>query len=86
MTEPLSKYASSKLRTAGAFVLAGLVVEALSLWWNHPLAFLAFLAVGGLLLAIGIVIYLLTLLKLSRNEPPISASPSISASSVTRQV
>ena len=70
MTEPLSKFASRKLRFAGAFILAGLIVEGLSLAWNHPLAFVAFIAIGGLLLAIGIVIYLLALLAFSKSDQP----------------
>lgn len=49
---------STKLRRAGILVIAGLIVEALSLVWNHPLSFVAFLGIGGLLLAAGIVLYL----------------------------
>jgi hypothetical protein len=43
--------------------LLGLVVEGLSLMWNHPLSFVAFIGIGGLLLAVGIVTYLLMLLS-----------------------
>ena len=42
-------------------IIAGLAVEGLSLVWNHPLSFVAFLGLGGLLLAAGIVLYLWTL-------------------------
>lgn len=52
---------SKRLRTSGLVIIAGLLVEALSLVWNHPLSFVAFLAVGGLLLAIGILWYLWSL-------------------------
>jgi polyferredoxin len=55
----------SKLRLAGAFIILGLVVQALSLLWNHPLSFIAFVTVGGLLLAIGIVLYLLTVVNMA---------------------
>lgn len=52
-----------KLRTAGILIIIGLVVEALSLAWNHPLSFVAFLAIGGFLMAIGILLYLWTLVS-----------------------
>jgi hypothetical protein len=58
-------YISKKLRVAGIFIILGLLIEALSLLWNHPLSFLAFVSVGGALLVFGVLIYLLALL--SRN-------------------
>lgn len=64
----------SKLRISGQFVVLGLVVEAISLFWNHPLSFIAFTAAGGLLLAIGIVLYLITLANIpTEHEPPETA-------------
>ena len=47
-----------RLRIAGTLVVLGLLVELLSLLWSHPLAFLVFLGVGGLLIGAGILIYL----------------------------
>ncbi len=52
-----------RLRTSGALVLAGLVVELVTLFWSHPTAFLLFMFLGGLLMFLGIVIYLLALLS-----------------------
>jgi hypothetical protein len=43
---------------AGLLVLAGLMVQVLTLLWNHPLAFLAFLGVGVPLTAAGVLLYL----------------------------
>ena len=57
---------ASKLRTAGILIILGLVVESLSLIWNHPLSFVAFLGIGGLLLAIGILRYLWALVSPGR--------------------
>ncbi len=54
----------SKLRIAGALIILGLMVQALSLLWNHPLSFIAFVTIGGLLMAVGIVLYLLTLVNI----------------------
>ena len=59
---------SKKLRTDGIFITLGLVVQGISLIWNHPLAIMAFLGGGGLLLGIGIVIYLLALVSTAQTD------------------
>lgn len=56
-------FISKRLRTSGILVILGLLVEALSLMWNHPLSFVVFLGLGGLLLLVGIVIYLTALVS-----------------------
>jgi len=56
-------FISRRLRIAGVLIVLGLIVEALSLIWNHPLSFVAFLAIGGLLLFLGIVVYLTALVS-----------------------
>jgi hypothetical protein len=56
-------FISKRLRIAGLLIFAGLIVEALSLIWNHPLSFVTFLGVGGLLLFLGIVVYLISLVR-----------------------
>lgn len=50
-----------RLRNAGILILLGVLVEACTLSWNNPIAFLVFLGIGGLLIGVGIVIYLLSL-------------------------
>jgi polyferredoxin len=62
MTQIQEEFITKRVRIAGVLILLGLIVESLSLMWNHPLSFIAFLAVGGLLLAAGVVVYLLMLL------------------------
>ena len=52
-----------RLRIAGILIAIGLIVEALSLIWNHPLSFVAFLGIGGLLLFLGIAVYLIALVN-----------------------
>ena len=54
---------SRKLRQAGILIILGLIVEGISLIWNHPLSFLGFLNVGGFLVGLGIVMYLLALIS-----------------------
>ncbi len=55
----------ARLRFAGAFIILGLMVQALSLLWNHPLSFIAFVILGGLFQVIGIALYLLTLVNIA---------------------
>jgi hypothetical protein len=58
-----------RIRLAGIFLIAGLVVELVTLRWSHPTAFLFFLLLGGLLMALGIGVYLLSLVS-AENKPP----------------
>jgi hypothetical protein len=64
-----------KLRTAGILIVLGLLVEIFTLKWNNPTAFLVFLGLGGLLILVGIVIYLLSLVSgeqtQATQEPPL---------------
>ena len=52
---------SRRLRISGALLILGLLVEAFSLLWSHPLAFLAFIFLGGTLMGVGILLYLYSL-------------------------
>lgn len=53
-----------KLRLAGFFIIFGLLIQAVSLLWNHPLSFIAFVTLGGLFLGLGIILYLLALVNI----------------------
>lgn len=59
----------SKLRLAGVLIMIGLAVQALSLFWNHPLSFIAFVMIGGLFLGIGIILYLFALVNVPAAQP-----------------
>ena len=50
-----------RVRISAVLVMAGLVVEIASLTWRHPTAFLVFVGVGGLLMAAGMVWFLLSI-------------------------
>jgi len=52
-----------RLRIAGTLIILGLLVELFTLAWNNPIAFLVFLGVGGLLIFVGVGIYLLSLVS-----------------------
>jgi hypothetical protein len=55
---------NARLRLSGGLIALGLLVQALSLLWNHPLSFIAFVSLGGLLVAGGIVLYLFALVSI----------------------
>ncbi len=42
-----------QLAQAGLLISVGLLVQAVTLFWSHPTAFLVFIGVGGLLVAAG---------------------------------
>lgn len=57
-----------RLRISGILIVLGLLVEALSLIRIHPLAFLAFMFIGGGFLIAGMGIYLYSIA--STSSPP----------------
>jgi hypothetical protein len=48
---------------AGVFTVLGLVIEALCLIWATPITFVIFVMIGGLLMFVGIVLYLYSLVS-----------------------
>lgn len=52
-----------RIQIAGFFLIAGLLVEALCLFWALPITFVIFTAAGGLLMFIGIAIFLYSLIS-----------------------
>jgi hypothetical protein len=53
-----------RLRISGVLIILGLIIEAFSLVWVHALAFILFACVGGLLIGMGIVVYLYSLVSM----------------------
>jgi hypothetical protein len=51
------------MRAAALAVLLGLVVELVSLTWHSPSAFIVFVGIGGSLMAAGMLLFLLTIVK-----------------------
>jgi hypothetical protein len=56
------------LRVSSAFVIAGLLLEIVSLLWFHPLSFVLFAFASATLTGFGIVVYLVSLAFLA--APP----------------
>ena len=52
-----------RLKLAGLLVALGLIVQALTLFWPHPTAFLVFLLLGGTLVAVGVLVYLYSIVS-----------------------
>jgi len=63
---------TQRLRIAGILIVMGLIVELLTIAWNNPIAFLVFLGVGGLLIFVGMVVYLWSLVSQDQQPPLIS--------------
>ena len=51
------------LRIAGALIAGGLLIEGITLMWSHPISFLLYLGIGGLLMVAGILLYLYTVVS-----------------------
>ena len=54
-----------RVRVSSALVLLGMTVELVSLLWSHPTAFVLFVLPGALLMALGILLYLYSLVTVS---------------------
>jgi hypothetical protein len=52
-----------RIRGSGLLVLLGLGVEVVTLLWRSPLSFFVFMIVGGALVALGIGLFLLSLVS-----------------------
>lgn len=50
-----------RIRYAGILIAAGLIIQLITFIWIHPLAFMAFLMICCPLVAIGIIVYLFSL-------------------------
>ena len=52
-----------RLRLSSLLVAAGLAVEVATLFWSHPLTFVAFILLGGSLVGMGVVLYLYSIVS-----------------------
>ena len=58
---PSANPVEKRRQVAGICIVLGLMIEALCLIWSTPIAFVIFVAIGGLLMFVGIVLYLYSL-------------------------
>jgi hypothetical protein len=50
-------------QVSGIFIVLGILIEALCLFWSTPIGFVIFVAIGGLSMFVGIVLYLHSLVS-----------------------
>jgi hypothetical protein len=55
-----------RLQLAGILLILGLLVEGGCLLWARPISFVIFVALGGLLLFLGVVLFLFSLVSAPR--------------------
>jgi hypothetical protein len=52
-----------RLKLSSILVSTGLLVEVVTLFWSHPLTFVAFIVLGGTLVGMGILLYLYSIVS-----------------------
>lgn len=50
-----------RLKIAACLLVAGLMVEAVTLYWSGPMSFLLFIGLGGTLVGLGMIVYLIAI-------------------------
>ena len=60
MTERADRL-QQKLKIAAYLLMAGLIIEAITLYWTSALSFMLFIGLGGTLVGLGIIIYLVAI-------------------------
>lgn len=50
-----------RLKIAAYLLIAGLMVEVLTLYWSGPISFMLFIGLGGTLVGLGIILYLIAI-------------------------
>ena len=63
-----SSRSEQRIRVAGVLVILGLLVEAVTLLVGGPIAFLAFMFVGGALVFAGMLTYMLSFISAGPTE------------------
>jgi hypothetical protein len=57
-----------RLEVSGTLILMGLLVEAICLLWPRPIAFVVFVLLGGLLVGVGVLLFLYSLVTLEQSS------------------
>jgi hypothetical protein len=52
-----------KIKFAAYLLLAGLMVEVVTLYWSSPLSFILFIGLAGSLMVLGIIVYLMAIVR-----------------------
>ena len=57
-----------RLRLSGLLLILGLLTEVICLFWARPISFVVLIAVGGTLLLLGIVLFLVTIVSIKHSS------------------
>lgn len=57
-----------RLRLSGLLLILGLLTEAICLLWARPISFVVLAVAGGVLMTLGIVLYLLSLVSAAHSS------------------
>jgi uncharacterized membrane protein len=63
MRLPIPSSLEGRLRLAGTLVGIGLCVEFATLFWVHPLSFMTFAGIAAVLVGLGIIVFLLAIVR-----------------------
>jgi hypothetical protein len=58
-----------RIRISSVLLIVGLAIEAMTLHWAHPTAFLIFMFIGGTCMGVGILLFLYSLVSNEANTP-----------------
>jgi hypothetical protein len=50
-----------RLKIAAYLLIAGLIVEAVTLYWSSPMSFMFFIGLSGALVGLGAIVYLVAI-------------------------
>ena len=50
-----------RLKIAAYLLIAGLIIETITLYWTSPLSFMIFIGASGTLIALGMIVYLIAI-------------------------
>lgn len=57
-----------RLRLSGLLLILGLLTEAICLFWSRPISFVVLIAVGGVLLLLGVALFLVSLVSVKHSS------------------
>ena len=58
-----------RLQFAGSFLILALLIEAFTVLWTRPVAFVVFVGLSGVLFAAGIILYLYSMVSVKAVPP-----------------
>ena len=57
-----------RLRLSGLLLILGLLTEVICLFWARPISFVVLIAVGGMLLFLGVALFLISIVSIKHSS------------------